>query len=236
MTEQLGGLFIVAMADHHAARTIEAVVVHLFQNACQNPGFTAGFEKEIDFAVRRAPAQHPHVQRAGNKADHLGNPPVFGQVLKTCQRKQDMTGLGIGDYSITDFLKTGPGGYFLVGQGGCPGQCAGTAQSIQDKDLFVRVFLQHHLAGRNRGVVTARKIAADRNRQDLVSLQKAGRPFFRARAGGGRSAVVIGHCLHHLRHVQGGQVHIFALPDTDFERNQRKLHARRQRRQFPDIT
>ena len=236
MLQQAGGVLVVALADEHRVHAVVLVGVHLFQNFGQHAGLAARLVEKVDAPVVGAAAQHAHVQPPGNKAYDLAHAAVFGQVVKAGQRKQDMRRLGKFLQRKADVVKVEPFADQLVGQLGGIAQRAAAAQRVQNKDLLFGVFVQHHLPGRKRRVVAARKIAADRDRNDLVGLQKVFGPFFGAGAGAGAGAVVIGHGLQHLRHVQRWQVHIFARANADLERGQGKLHARGRVFQSPDLT
>ena len=135
-----------------------------------------------------------------------------------------------------DGIKVGSYPDQLVGQLCCTGQRAGTAQGIQHKNLLFGVFFQHHLPRGQRGVVAARKIMADGQRNAFVRHQKQLGPFFRAGAGGGAGAVIIRHGLQHGFGVQGGQVHKLALANANLEWNQCKLNPRCSVRQGTDLT
>ena len=235
MLQQAGGSLVVTVADAHRAAAVKAVQVHLLQNTGQHPGLAAGLVEKVDLSVRGAAAQHPHVQRAGNKAHHLAHPPGFGQVLKAGQSKQDVPGVVVLGQGAADLLKTLSFADQPVGQHGGLRQRAGAAQRVQDKDVFVRVLVQHHLAGALGGVVTAGQVVADGQGDHVVRLQKLLGPFLRAGAGGGTAALVVGHGFQHLAHAQRGQVNELPLAHPDLERHQPKLYAGAQIFQLTDL-
>lgn len=92
--QQPGGVQVVAFADEHRVHAVVFVGVHLFQDAGQHAGLSAGLVEKVDPAVAGAAAQHPHVQPPGDEADDLVHAAVLGQVLKAGQREEDMGGLG----------------------------------------------------------------------------------------------------------------------------------------------
>ena len=83
--QKLGGVLIAALADEHWMDTIVVVFVHLLQNLCQYAGLAAGLEVKVDLAVRRAAAQHAHIQAARDKANDLVDAAILGQIVKARQ-------------------------------------------------------------------------------------------------------------------------------------------------------
>ena len=236
MFQQVGGVLVVALADQHRAHTIITVLVHLFQNLGKHPRFAARFKEKVDCAIFGAAAQNAHVQPPGNKAHHAADPSGFGKVIKAGQGKHNVPFLCPVGQLNADGIKVGSYPDQLVGQLCCTGQCAGTAQGIQHKNLLFGMFFQHHLPRGQRGVVAARKIMADGQRNAFVRHQKQLGPFFRAGAGGGAGAVIIRHGLQHGFGVQGRQVHKLALANANLEWNQCKLNPRCSVRQGTDLT
>ena len=235
MFQQAGGGLVAALADEHWVHTVVVVLVHLLQNLGQHAGLAAGLEVEVDLTIGGAAAQYTHVQAACDKAHHLADAAVLGQVVKAGQGKQDVGAFGELFQRKADVLKCLALADKLIGQLGRTGQRTGAAEGVQNEDLLFGVFFQHHGPGGHGGVIAAGKIAADGQRNAVIGLQKILGPFFRAGAGSGAGAVVVGHGLQHLGHIQGGQVHIFALTHTNLERYKGKLHPGTGVLQLPDL-
>ena len=235
MLQQAGGGLVAAFADQHRVYAVVAVLVHLLQNFGQHAGLAAGLEVEVDLALGRAAAQHAHVQTACNKADHFADAAVFGKVVKAGKGKQNVRAFGKFLQCKADVLKGLILADELVRQLGRTGQCAGTAERVQNENFLFGVLFQHHLARGDGGIVAAGKIAADGQRNAIIRLQKILGPFLGAGAGGGAGTVIVRHGLQHLGYIQGGKVNILALTHTDFKRYKGKLHPGTGVRQLPDL-
>ena len=125
MLQQLGRILVVALTDQDGMCSIVFVFVHLLQNPGQYAGFTAGLEEKVNLAVVGTGGPARACSGGRNETDHPNDTPVFGQVVKAGQSKQDVGGIGKLLQGKTDILKVKPFADQLVGQLGGIAQSTG---------------------------------------------------------------------------------------------------------------